>query len=137
MKKLRPTSLTADLSMADYRQATGFKHRPPTPEEVAAARTAHEAQMSEIAAQVAASPELQTVAAEVRAELDVAMQLHKLRKRSKKTQAEIAAAFGTTQSAVAHIERGRNLRLNTIYKYAAACGFPSIRIAIQTPRPCP
>lgn len=122
--KKAAVAVGADSGMSDeeMKRLAGFKHWPPMPGDMAAAEARTAAQMARIDARIAGDPKLQELVDQVRAEAEVASQLCRLRKRSGKTQAEIAAAIGTTQSAVARIEHGQNLRLDTIYRYAAACG---------------
>lgn len=98
----------------------------------AAKRTA--AHLAEIRARRQASPTLMRQHEEFERNYDLAMQLHRLRRRCHKTQAEIAILIGVTQSAVARIESGRALRLDTIYRYAAACGCADLRLRLASPR---
>ena len=60
-----------------------------------------------------------------RAEIaSVAAALTQLRTRSRRTQAEIAAAMGTTQTAIARLESGRQSpSLRTLQSYARANGY--------------
>ena len=95
----------------------------------AAARTA--AHLAAIRARRKTDPALMQQHEEFVRNYDLAMQLHRLRKRCRKTQAEIAAIIGVSQSAVARIESGRALRLDTIYRYAAACGCADIRLRLE------
>ena len=55
-------------------------------------------------------------------EYQVASELAAARKEAGLTQAEIAPRMGTTQSVVSRIERGANISLETIARYADACG---------------
>ena len=52
----------------------------------------------------------------------VASELAAARKEAGLTQAQIAAIMGTTQSVVSRIERGANISVETISRYAHACG---------------
>lgn len=127
MRKNCKNDIPSNEEMA---KLTGFKRWPPTKKDWADNQAAHERQMAEIKAEIEASPGLQRQVAEFDRSYDLARQLHQLRRRSRKTQAEIAAAIGTTQSAVARIESGRSLKIDTLYKYASACGFPNARLRI-------
>lgn len=55
-------------------------------------------------------------------EYQVASELATARKEAGLTQAQIAAIMGTTQSVVSRIERGANISVETISRYAHACG---------------
>lgn len=55
-------------------------------------------------------------------EYEVAKALYFARKKAKITQKEIAEFLGTKQSAVSRIEKGCNISIETIAKYADACG---------------
>ena len=55
-------------------------------------------------------------------EYQVASELAAARKDAGLTQAQIAAIMGTTQSVVSRIERGANISVETISRYAHACG---------------
>lgn len=54
--------------------------------------------------------------------IDLAFQLHMARKRAKLSQAEVAAKLNTKQSSLSRMERGGNYRLETLQRYAEACG---------------
>ena len=127
--KRKDTGKDRDLTVAEMKKATGFRNWPPTARDLAVAEKRSAAHLARLDAEIAADPKRVERVRQVRAEAEVAIQLHGLRRRSGKTQAELAVALGTTQSAVARIEHGKNLRLDTIYKYAAACG-RSVRIKL-------
>ena len=55
-------------------------------------------------------------------EYQVASELAAARREAGLTQAQIAAIMGTTQSVVSRIERGANISVETIGRYAHACG---------------
>ncbi len=55
-------------------------------------------------------------------EYKLASELAAARKDAGLTQMQIAALMGTTQSVVSRIERGANISVETISRYAHACG---------------
>ncbi len=55
-------------------------------------------------------------------EYHVAMELAQARKDANLTQSQIAELMDTQQSVVSRIERGANVSVATIARYAAACG---------------
>ena len=55
-------------------------------------------------------------------EYQIASELAAARKEAGLTQAQIATRMGTTQSVVSRIERGANISVETIARYANACG---------------
>jgi ribosome-binding protein aMBF1 (putative translation factor) len=55
-------------------------------------------------------------------EYQVASELAAARKEAGLTQTQIAAIMGTTQSVISRIERGANISVETIGRYAHACG---------------
>lgn len=55
-------------------------------------------------------------------EYSIAKSLQQAREKAKLTQKEIAKRMGTTQSVISRIESGRNVSINTLEKYARACG---------------
>lgn len=81
-------------------------------------RTAHEKQ----AESIRKKPCYDRVAEEVDIEYRVARDLQSARKRKKLTQAELAERMGTTQSVVSRVEKGSNVSIETLARYAAACG---------------
>lgn len=62
------------------------------------------------------------VSQEFNLEYDLAKELHDARTDAHLTQADIAARMGTTQSVISRIERGSNVSVETLAKYAKACG---------------
>ncbi len=55
-------------------------------------------------------------------EYSIAKSLQEAREKAKLTQKEIAKRMGTTQSVISRIESGHNVSINTLEKYARACG---------------
>jgi ribosome-binding protein aMBF1 (putative translation factor) len=64
----------------------------------------------------------QAVHEAVSADYAVARVLAEARAEAKLSQADVAAAMKTTQSVVSRIESGANASLDTLNRYAAACG---------------
>jgi transcriptional regulator with XRE-family HTH domain len=62
------------------------------------------------------------VTREFSVEYEVARELAEARRGAGLTQTEIAALMGTTQSVVSRIESGANVSVETVARYAAACG---------------
>jgi len=58
----------------------------------------------------------------VSADYAVAQVLAEARVEANLSQADLAAAMKTTQSVVSRIESGANVSLDTLHRYAAACG---------------
>jgi ribosome-binding protein aMBF1 (putative translation factor) len=81
-------------------------------------RTAHEKQ----AELIRKKPGYDRVSEEVDIEYRVARDLQSARKRKQLTQAELAERMGTTQSVVSRVEKGSNVSIETLARYAAACG---------------
>jgi ribosome-binding protein aMBF1 (putative translation factor) len=81
-------------------------------------RTAHENQ----AKSIRKKPCYNRVAEEVDIEYRVARDLQRARNRKQLTQAELAKRMGTTQSVVSRVEKGSNVSIETLARYAAACG---------------
>ena len=52
----------------------------------------------------------------------LAKELQDARRNAKLTQADLAERMGTTQSVISRIEHGYNVSINTLEKYARACG---------------
>lgn len=81
-------------------------------------RAATEAQAAEIRQQPCCEP----VSREFGLEYAIAKELHQARKEANLTQSQLAAIMGTTQSVVSRIESGANVSVETLARYAAACG---------------
>lgn len=81
-------------------------------------RAAHEKQ----AGAIRKNPVYDLVAEEMDVEYRVARDLQAVRKLRKLTQAELAKRMGTTQSVVSRVEKGSNVSIETLARYAAACG---------------
>jgi ribosome-binding protein aMBF1 (putative translation factor) len=81
-------------------------------------RKAHEAQAKTI--------KKKTVFKEVSEAFDVeyaiAKELHKARTKAHLSQIQLAERMGTTQSVISRIERGGNVSVDTLARYAKACG---------------
>lgn len=75
------------------------------------------------------SPENLEQIKEVQLAMQIASQLYNLRKKAKLTQKELAEKMHTNQATVAKIERGRDLKISTIERFAAALG-KDIKISI-------
>ena len=52
----------------------------------------------------------------------IAEELYKARKQAGMSQSELAEKIQTSQSCLTKIEQGRDVKLSTLEKYAAACG---------------
>jgi ribosome-binding protein aMBF1 (putative translation factor) len=81
-------------------------------------RIAHEKQ----AAAIRKKPVYDRVSEEMDVEYRVARDLQAARKLKNLTQAELAERMGTTQSVVSRVEKGSNVSIETLARYAAACG---------------
>ena len=81
-------------------------------------RAAHEKQ----AEAIRKKPCYDRVSEEVDIEYQVARDLQSVRKSKQLTQAELAERMGTTQSVVSRVEKGSNVSIETLARYAAACG---------------
>ena len=55
-------------------------------------------------------------------EYSIAKELHKARFKAHLSQAQVAERMGTTQSVVSRIEGGGNVSVETLVRYATACG---------------
>ena len=86
--------------------------------EKAELRKKHLQQREELFKNEAFVKEYNLVALEYR----VAEILHEAREAAKISQKEIAERLGTKQSAISRIEKGCNISIETIAKYAGACG---------------
>jgi len=62
------------------------------------------------------------VTREFKIEYSIAQELSKARKDADLTQGQLAAIMGTTQSVVSRIESGVNVSVETLARYADACG---------------
>ncbi|MBI9020501.1 MAG: helix-turn-helix transcriptional regulator [Verrucomicrobia bacterium] len=74
------------------------------------------------AAGIRKKPCYDRVSEEFDVEYRVARDLREARKRNHLTQAQLAERMGTTQSVVSRVEKGSNVSLETLARYAAACG---------------
>ncbi len=81
-------------------------------------RAAHEAQAESIREKDA----YKKVSEAFDIEYAVAKELHKARAKAKLSQAQVAEKMGTTQSVISRIERGGNVSVETLARYAQACG---------------
>lgn len=81
-------------------------------------RNAHEKQAGIIRANVS----FDTVKHDFEIEYAVAREVAKARLDAGMTQADVAAAMGTTQSVISRIERGANVSIETLNRYVFACG---------------
>jgi len=55
-------------------------------------------------------------------EYAIARELHRVRMKAHLSQAQLAERMGTTQSVISRIERGGNVSIETLARYASACG---------------
>ena len=81
-------------------------------------RRAHEIQADAIRNK----PAYNEVAEAFDAEYAIAKELHRARTKAHLSQAQVAERMGTTQSVVSRIERGGNVSVDTLARYAKACG---------------
>ncbi|MDF7825255.1 helix-turn-helix transcriptional regulator [Pontiellaceae bacterium B12227] len=81
-------------------------------------RKAHEKQ----AKLIRKNPAFNEVSEAFDVEYAVAKELHKARTKAQLSQAQVAEKMGTTQSVISRIERGGNVSVETLARYAAACG---------------
>jgi ribosome-binding protein aMBF1 (putative translation factor) len=81
-------------------------------------RAAHEAQV----AGIRAHPDFRLVSDEFDVEYEVARQMHEARTQAGLTQADLARRMHTTQSVVSRIESGVNVSIETLARFAEACG---------------
>ena len=81
-------------------------------------RAAHEVQ----AAGIRAHSDFKRVSAEFDVEYDVARQMLATRTQAGLSQAALARRMHTTQSVVSRIESGVNVSVETLARFAAACG---------------
>ncbi len=81
-------------------------------------RTAHKKQ----AKKIRQTPEFEAVSNAFDVEYAIAKELHKARTKAHLSQVQIAERMGTTQSVVSRIEHGGNVSIDTLVRYATACG---------------
>lgn len=81
-------------------------------------RRAHLAQADTIRGK----PEFKNISDDFDIEYEVAVQMQRVREKAGLTQAEIARRMKTTQSVVSRMESGANASLDTLLRYAQACG---------------
>jgi len=81
-------------------------------------RVAHAAQVADIRA----SPDFRRVSDEFDVEYEVARQMQAARAQAGLTQADLARRMHTTQSVVSRIESGVNVSIETLARFAEACG---------------
>ena len=81
-------------------------------------RAAHEAQ----AAGIREHPEFRRGSEEFAVEYEVARQMQEARTQAGLTQADLARRMHTTQSVVSRIESGVNVSIETVTRFAEACG---------------
>jgi ribosome-binding protein aMBF1 (putative translation factor) len=81
-------------------------------------RAAHEAQ----AAGIRTHPDFRRVSDEFDVEYEVARQMQMARTQAGLTQADLARRMHTTQSVVSRIESGVNVSIETLARFAEACG---------------
>jgi ribosome-binding protein aMBF1 (putative translation factor) len=66
---------------------------------------------------------------QVKLRISLAKMLYKARKSAHLTQSELAEKLHTSQSNLARMERGQNISVDTLEKYAYACG-KKVKISI-------
>jgi ribosome-binding protein aMBF1 (putative translation factor) len=81
-------------------------------------RKAHETQADAIRNK----PEFKAASETFDVEYAIAKELHKARTKAHLSQAQLASRMGTTQSVISRIERGGNVSVETLARYATACG---------------
>ena len=81
-------------------------------------RASHETQ----AAGIRAHPEFRRASEEFDVEYEVARQMQVARTQAGLTQADLARRMHTTQSVVSRIESGVNVSIETLTRFAEACG---------------
>lgn len=67
-------------------------------------------------------PKNKKIIDKVTLQMEVSKQLYNIRIKSNMTQKELAEKLHTSQSNLARIENGQNIRISTLYEYALACG---------------
>ena len=80
------------------------------------------AAQSRQSAMIRKKPCYNQVSEEFDIEYQIARDLQTVRKRKRLTQSQLAERMGTTQSVVSRVERGCNVSIETIARYATACG---------------
>ena len=85
---------------------------------LAGMRAAHEAQ----AAGIRAQPNFRRVSDEFDVEYEVARQMQAARAQAGLTQTDLARRLHTTQSVVSRMESGVNVSIETLARFAEACG---------------
>ena len=85
---------------------------------LACMRAAHEAQVAGIRAQ----SDFRRVSDEFDVEYEVAKQMQAARREAGLSQAALARRMHTTQSVVSRIESGVNVSIETLVRFAEACG---------------
>lgn len=81
-------------------------------------RTAHEAQVTAIRAH----PGFRPISEEFDAEYEIARQMQMARTQAGLTQTALARRMRTTQSVVSRLESGTNVSIETLVRFAEACG---------------
>lgn len=81
-------------------------------------RKAHEKQ----AMAIRKKPAFKAVSESFDMEYAIAKELNRARTKAHLSQAQVAERMGTTQSVVSRIERGGNVSVDTLVRYATACG---------------
>jgi len=81
-------------------------------------RAAHETQ----AARIRTRPAYWRASNQFDMEYEVARQIQAVRRQAGLTQVELARRMETTQSVVSRIESGTNVSIETLARYAEACG---------------
>jgi len=74
------------------------------------------------AEEIRALPCYGRISREFDVEYELALELHRARRDARLTQAQVAERMGTTQSVVSRIEGGANVSVETLRRYATACG---------------
>ena len=111
------------MSLAEWREASGFEGLPPSHAELAAARAGHERLVAEVKVGRSGDVVRRVRHVEFEREYAVAKVLQQARERAHLTQEEMASRLRTSQSQVTRIEGGRrNVTLATLGRYAEACG---------------
>jgi len=72
--------------------------------------------------QVLSDPANRKVYDETKLAYDVSQMLREARREAHLTQKQVAERVRTSQSNLARLEKGQNVKLTTLYSYAKACG---------------